>query len=177
MKANFQLHTNHHWKYLKGFTLIELLVSMTIMMIVGMMIIIVFFSALRGANKSQVLISVRQNGNFALSQMSREIRQAEQASCPSPDRVQITSAEDQSIATYQCTGDNISSGSALLLDGTQVKPVSCSFTCGVRPPLNIPFVTINFSLTYAGNATLQEKQLTNPITFTTTVLLRNTPQE
>jgi len=167
-----------NWTFSRGFTLIELLISITIIMLVGTMIIVVFFSVLRGTNKSQVLISIRQNGNFALSQMSREIRQAEQAVCSlSSDSVQITSARDQSVTTYQCTPTNISSGSSFLLDETQVRPMECSFTCGIRPPLDIPSVTIRFSLTSAGDTSLPEKQLVSPTIFTTTVLLRNTPEE
>lgn len=164
-----------------GFTLIELLISMAVLMVVGSIMIIVFFSTLRGTGKSQVLISVRQNGNYALSQMSRQIRMAESAVCQNDGTVDVTSALDHEVTTYKCTETNIASSTAVqdffLLDDTQVKAESCSFTCGEQAPLDIPYVTIQFDLTNADNLSLPEQRIETPVTFTTTVLLRNAVDE
>jgi Tfp pilus assembly protein PilW len=168
----------------RGFTFIELLVSMTIIMLVGTVIVTVFFSALRGTDKSQSLIAVRQNGNFALSQIANAIRQAEsinnfsQCSASGGSRtLAVSSVRDRNITTFQCSQTNISSNSAngtfSLLDETQVAPVgSCTFTCGHQAATRIPFVTISFRLSRAGVS--HPEEIVSPVDFSTTVLLRNT---
>jgi Tfp pilus assembly protein PilW len=139
-----------------GFTFIELLVSMSIMMLVGSMMLIVFFTTIKGKEKSQHLISLRQNGNFALSQMSRTIRQAEDAICsPTDDSVTVTSPFDRQKTTFVCTDPAttamIASRSAAgvdvpLIDTTAVKTSSCSFSCSVQQTTQIPLVSIQFTL-------------------------------
>ena len=57
----------------KGFTLIELLAVIVIMVVVGMIIISILVSALRGGNRSQTTNEVRESGNYIMSQMSKMI--------------------------------------------------------------------------------------------------------
>lgn len=59
-----------------GFTLIELLVVMVVLLSTGMVIGSILFSSLRGATKASIFTIARQNGEYAISQMSKTIRNA-----------------------------------------------------------------------------------------------------
>lgn len=113
----------------KGFTLVELLVVMVVLLTVGTIIGVILFSAFRGANKTNTIIQVRQNGSYAIAQMEKTIRGAysldgmslnniDFIDCPlqavvstgtptpTPTPVQYTSIKftsfDKSVTTYNC---------------------------------------------------------------------------
>lgn len=60
----------------KGFTLIEVLVSVGIIAIVGAVIAQSFFTMVRTNVKTELLNTMKQNGDFSLNVMSRMIRNA-----------------------------------------------------------------------------------------------------
>lgn len=59
-----------------GFTLVELLISMFLILSISAVVMTIFVAGLRGTNRSSAEADVRQNGNLALTQMSRLIRNA-----------------------------------------------------------------------------------------------------
>ncbi len=60
----------------KGYTLVELLAVILILVSVGGIITAIITASLRGSNRSTNVNEVRQDGNFALTQMARAIRYA-----------------------------------------------------------------------------------------------------
>lgn len=131
---------NKKLKVQEGFTIIELLAVMVILMSIGTIIGAILFTSLRGASKTSTINSVRQNGYFALTQMTKMIRQASRfggvstdgtnyvANCtaqsvlpptptPTPRQynyIKITS-HDLGQTTFSClAGDTISSQSGSL---------------------------------------------------------------
>ena len=66
----------------KGFTLVEMLVVISVLSVIGVLILIIFQRTLRGANKSQILSSIKQNGQAVLEMMDKTIRNAENVVCP-----------------------------------------------------------------------------------------------
>lgn len=58
----------------QGFTLIELLASTAVILVVGFIIVIIIVSSLRGANKTNTISTTRQNGSYAISQISKLLR-------------------------------------------------------------------------------------------------------
>ena len=76
-KINYKLSTlNSQLSTPKGFTLIELLVVIAVLVFVGVFIGAILFSSLRGTNKTNTLTVVRQNGSFAVSQVTKTLRNA-----------------------------------------------------------------------------------------------------
>ncbi len=61
----------------QGFTLIELLVVLMILTIVGGVALGIITGTLRGINKASSVNNIRQNGNYALSQISKTIAYAQ----------------------------------------------------------------------------------------------------
>ena len=61
----------------KGFTLIELLASIAVIVVIGSVIAGIIKSSLRGSNKTNTIEAIRQNGNYALSQISKNIEYAQ----------------------------------------------------------------------------------------------------
>lgn len=59
-----------------GFTMVELLAVLGVIVVVGAVASAIIVSSLRAASKANQVNIVRQNGNFALLQMSRTIRYA-----------------------------------------------------------------------------------------------------
>ena len=155
----------------QGFTLIELLVVVGIMALFSLTLVSVFLATIRGGNKSQLLQSLHQEGDYALKIMSRMIRAAELVDCG----VDFTITNDDGGTTIfsQVTDEStekIASNAAKFLTGTVSSVSDLAFTC-YSSNLGNQVVTISFTLT-AGNASSQiQEKFTQD--FSTSVATRN----
>ena len=181
--SHFSFLTSH---FGEGFTLIELLTVMAVATFVGSAIMGILFSTLRGATKASRITTVKQNGNYTISLMTKMIRNARSfdgissdgisyvSLCPAQitgTSVKITSFDDKQT-TFKCvttTPTTISSNSASLLDTSSVELSSaapCQFTC------NSGVIGITFSL-LDKDASILPEQKVEPIKFNSSVVLRN----
>lgn len=168
----------------RGFTLIELLVVMSIFVIVGGLIVATLFISLRGSNKSETMAVVKENGNFALSQMVKQIRYARSLDAPAScvptsnsPTLTITSLADDGQTTFSCPVSQatpITSNSAALIDSNAVSVTYCSFTCSQNNLSEPPRVTIQFTLTSNNANGLVESSSSIP--FQSSVIMRNAVQ-
>lgn len=71
----------------KGYTLVELLAVMIVLAALGTILGSIIISVFRGTNKTNAITVVRQNGNFAINQMSKMIRNAKRFEGVSEDGV------------------------------------------------------------------------------------------
>lgn len=185
-----------------GFTLIELLVLIVVLSAVGSIVIGIITFSIRGTNKTNTIENIRQSGNYAISQMSKTIEYAQSFEglstdgiiydkvCPvgavpptttSYNRIKITPFNNPPIE-YACNdlgGGNIfsltSNGTSLIdtvTAGAEIKMTSCSFKCTVSNAVDVPIISVSFSIEPATTSTLVEKVAT-PITFETSVTMRN----
>jgi prepilin-type N-terminal cleavage/methylation domain-containing protein len=173
----------------KGYTLVELLAVMVILVAVGMIITSIMVSSLRGGGKSLTTNDIRQNGDYAISQMSKMIAYAKSfngvynatsstwtdcvGSSPTDkyDSVRITSF-DEGTTIFNCANMVLSSNSAALVNPDL--DAACYFTCSQDSLSTSP--TINLYLTLkkrqaTGFTLLPEAQTI--IDFHTSVTLRN----
>jgi prepilin-type N-terminal cleavage/methylation domain-containing protein len=165
----------------KGYTLIELIAVVAVFGVVGIIIVSLLFTLLRGSRKADLLTAVRQEGDFTLSQIVRNVRYGQldsPVSCSSPVTAQsitVTSGVDGGQTTYSCPANQtspISSNSAALTDNNSVAVTNCSFTC--QDPLvgSPPVITIQFTLSPSnGEGAFTENNAT--VQFDTSVTLRN----
>ncbi|MBI2195690.1 MAG: type II secretion system protein [Candidatus Levybacteria bacterium] len=184
---------NSRVKREEGFTLVELLSVIMIVTVVGGIIGAILISTLTGTNKTNSLENVRQNGNYALLQVSKTIEFSRNfygvstdginyiTDCtqlpvsPTPTPVQyanikIMSDNGQNVV-FSCNLGDISSNSASLIDTNTVTASSCFFTCSQESIVQPPTIGINFTLAGARAGNFVENKTSVP--FSTTVTLRN----
>ena len=173
-----------------GFTLIELLVVMVVMITVGLIVVSILVSSLRGADKATTIEAVRQNGNYTVLQMSRMIEFAQSFGGVSVDNsgytifcpiatpsaqykyVKITSFDGgQSIFSCDLPAGKIASNGASFLNTNEVTLSSCYFTCARDNLSQSPAIGINFTLNQKSSSSFFEKKATIP--FSTSVVIRN----
>lgn len=90
-------------KFLSGFTLIELLVVMAVILSIGGILTSIIFSTLRGTGKTTTLISVRSNGEYAISQIVKTIRNARSFNG-------VSSSSDFTSPSTSCVGTTVGAG-------------------------------------------------------------------
>lgn len=167
-----------------GFTLIEMVASIIILVTVGLIIVSIIVVSLRGTNKTNSLTQVKQNGYFAISQISRMLRDSysvesidglstsncltEPVISPAPEptlvpRSSITIKDSKgTTTTISCdlndSSPNISSTSGgikvTLVNASAVKLVTCSFTCSQQSLSDPLLLGVSFSLTSIQNQSI-----------------------
>lgn len=161
-----------------GFTLIELLVVVGVFSILGIMVVNLLFTTLKGSTKTTILTEVKQNGEYALSVMDRMVRNSRQIlqnsngqTCASSMTKLKIQNPDGGITEFSC-GTQIASVSAssAYLTSNNVAASNCSFSCQ-QPSGKPAVVTIQFSLSQAGTPPRPEEKAT--MNFQTTITLRN----
>lgn len=114
-----------------GFSLIEILVVVTVFAVLGILSTQAILLTLRGTNKSSSLLKVRENLDYSLSIMERQLRNAQDVSnCTSGTSLTYTDVNGNSGSFSCVTGATgyIASGSAHLTSD-EVAITACSITC------------------------------------------------
>lgn len=155
----------------KAFSLIEILLAISIFAVIGILATRSLFQTLRSARKSDSLVRVRENVNYALGIIERQIRTAEKVDCTSVTALNLPYTAGGGVNTFfNCTlGANgrIASGSAILTS-TDVSITACTFTC--TQVVNNP-PSVNISVTAQDNTSTGAEK--GSVTSQTEILLRN----
>lgn len=149
-----------------GFTLIEVITVSGIMALFSISLISVFMATFRGGSKSQLIQRIRQDGDYALSSMSREIKKTTKIDSCGAD-LQLTLA-DGSLIKYWLSADRIASDSSFLT-GTAGKAENLNFICVVGETGN-QIVTVSFTLTGGEAASQAQEKLSQE--FATSISTR-----
>lgn len=184
MKQFVQKYTT---KDQNGYTIIELLTVVGILVIISGLIAGILYSTLRGSSKTKISTTVAQNGAYALSVISDSVMSAYTITaingspitdCTASPSGKIISLKksDGSTISFSCANNTIASGSASLIDTSQVKIdtsnlSNCYFYCFQQNPYSIPIVGFGFTLTDKNTSPLLENK--SSATFNTSVSLRN----
>mgnify|MGYP001592803782 CR=1 FL=1 len=116
----------------KGFSLIEILVVISIFAVIGILTTRSIFITLRSSRKSDSLVRVRENVNYAMGVIERQVRTAESVNCATVTSTNLPYiTEGGAASTFSCTlGANgaIASGSATLTS-SDISITGCTFTC------------------------------------------------
>lgn len=160
----------------KGLSLIEILIIIIIFSVLGVLTTNAIFLTLRSANKGNSSIKIRDNVNYFLSIIQRQLRGAQDiVNCPnSQDTGYIEYIDDNGTTnrfTCNLSGDlgYIASGSARL-NTEEIDITTCSFTCIESESGNPPSVTVNIT---AEDATTSIPEIRGNFTTTTKIYLRN----
>ncbi len=196
MKSNLKSQISN-LKSNRGFTLLELLSSIIVLVAVGSVIAGIITSSLRGTNKTTTIENIRQNGNYTLAQMSKNIEYAQVfnglsndganyvTSCPfslAPTPIPVktnynfikVSPLSGNPITYNCTSAPaaITVNGVPLMDTNVVSLVSCFIACVQTGATDVPIIKIGFTLGPKNSNNLPENS-TPPILFETSVTIRN----
>lgn len=150
----------------QGFTLIEMLTVSGIMALFSITLISVFLASFRGGTKAGLVQALRQNGDFVLTAITREVRRAERISCAGTE-LTVTKTDGGEIV-YTISGDRIASDSSFLTNPIAAVD-SLSFTCA-DGEIGNQILTIRFTLR-AGEETSQVQEKLNQV-FATSVATR-----
>lgn len=196
-KNNLTIQQYNNVRLQSGFTLVELLSSIIVLVAVGSVIAGIITSSLRGTNKTTTIENIRQNGNYTLNQMSKNIEYAQVfnglsnngtdyvTSCPfslEPTPIPVTTNYNFIKVTplnndpivYNCTSlpATITANSSPLIDANVVSLLSCSLSCVQTGSTDVPIIKIGFTLGPKNANNLLENS-TPPILFETSVTIRN----
>ena len=160
----------------KGFSLIEMMVVITIFAVIGIIVTSSVILTIAGAKKSESIIKARENLDYALNVIERNIRNANSIVGCSGDSSYAIKYLDQNntSASFSCIGmggvdSYIASGSSnLRLTSTTVKIVGCNFSC-VTSTSSPPLVIIDLSVQNAGSSGIQSSN----VSASTQIYLRN----
>jgi len=178
----------------KGLTLIELLTSIAIIVVIGSVISGIITSSLRGSNKANTVETIRQNGNYTLSQISKNIEYAEifnglskdgvsyDTSCPSVVKtfynfIKVTPFNSGPIE-YECVDPPLPDTPTFTVNGNEIFDLNsvsltyCAITCTQTNATDVPIIGISFNLGPKKQNGLVENS-TPPIVFQTSVTMRN----
>lgn len=170
----------------QGFTLIEMLVSIAIIITTTTVVVAILASSFNGITKSTISEDVRQNGNSALSRMTRTIQFAQSfqgVSANGTDYItncslsggdaysHIRVKTNSQTLTMSCSDEDIMMGTSSLIDKTRVSVVegSCAITCLQESEIVPPVLGISFALFNVGTTDQKKTE----IYFSTSVKMRN----
>lgn len=173
-----------------GFTLLEVIVVVGVIALLSGITAQVFLTSTRNATKSDVVRTVKQNGELSLEIMTRMIQNARTiaSSCIGTSTTTLTIENfDEGRSTFGCSMDGevariaseSASGTAYLTARNVTTLVSGGATCDdstlafvCREQAGFPSqVTISFSLSQTGSPAKAYEQVTVP--FETTVAVRS----
>lgn len=118
----------------KGFSLIEMLVVMSVFAVIGMLTTTSVALTLKSGKKSDSLVRVRENVNYAFSIVERQVRNSGKITpCTGVPVSTLSYTSIEGIpASFTCVTPGaqgyIASGSARLTS-SDISITSCSFTC------------------------------------------------
>lgn len=158
--------------YEKGYTLIELVVVAAILGIIGVVSVSLFLSTLSGGGKSSGTNEVRANGDYAITQMERMIRNAVRINGTCTDNMSSISIlnADGRTTTFSSLNGRIASNSGYITSQSSQVSGSLDFDC-YQPTDGSPgLVTITFLLNKANALTNRFEDV--EVEFSTSVQLR-----
>ena len=143
----------------KGLSLVEILIVITIFSVLGVLITQSVILTLTGSRKSEATIRVRENLDYSLNVIERQLRNASAVyrdstyttACNSSVQTSIYYLDQNGNKSYfSCenidgVGSYIASGSAHLT-GSAVKIVACSFQCVPNALSNPNLVRVKITL-------------------------------
>lgn len=128
-----------------GYTLIEMLVVIVLLVMLSMVGTSLFLNTLTASNKTSIALSVKQQGEYALSQMLNMIRGAVRIEACSTSSLTIRNADD-GTTQFMVENTKLASNSGAYLTGDDVRVTAGpTFTCTQNGDV-YTFATVAFTL-------------------------------
>lgn len=156
---------NEKLKIMTGISLIETLIVIGVFAVLGILSTSAVLLSLQGSKKGDVQIKVRENLDYAISIIERQLRNAGSVSpltCSGAPLSVINYRDSNNISTsFSCVTTSsdgyVASGSAnLRLTSEEIKVTTCSFTCTAGVGSVPPKVIITIDAVDAGTGGSKE---------------------
>ncbi|MCX6704346.1 MAG: type II secretion system protein [Candidatus Woesebacteria bacterium] len=143
----------------QALSLLEVLIVITIFAVLGILVTQSVVLTLQGSRKSESIVHARENLDYSLNVIERQIRNAASiVSCPDPYTINYLDQHGyaSSFSCQQMGSNNsyIASGSAHLT-GNAVRIVNCTFTCTAATATNPALVQVDLTVKDASASALQ----------------------
>lgn len=148
------------WKISSGLSLIEILVVVTIFAILGVIVTRAIILTLQGSQKSTSLVAVRENLDYSMSIIERQIRNANSVDCVNSSGTNLIYTDQyQNPSSFTCNGTSVASGSATLT--SSAVSVQCSFSCVIPSDSTTqPYVVVSLTGKPTGVTGIQSSTVT-----------------
>ena len=126
----------------------EILIVITIFAVLGMIVTRSVILTLQGSQKSESMVSARENLDYSMGIIERQIRNADAitSACNSTSSNSISYLDQDGIASsFACSGGSISSGSAILTN-SNVAVTSCHIFKCIPSSFGPPEVDIDITV-------------------------------
>ena len=149
-------------------SIIETLVVVLIFSVLAVLTSASLILSLRGSRRSESTIRVRENLNYALSIIERQLHNAESVSCPNSTTISYTDANFlPSDFTCNIGSGFVASASAQLTANT-VRVTACNFVCNPVSSGIPPSVSISITAEDINASGLEQQR----VTTNTQIMLR-----
>jgi type II secretory pathway pseudopilin PulG len=158
-----------------GISLIEILVVITIFAVLGIVVTSSVILTLQGTKKSESVIKIRENLNYSLSVIERNLRNANSIpECLGTPSSAITYLDQYgNSSSFSCinvgANDSVVASGSSWLTSNSVKVTDCSFTCTPSDSNTPSVVTIDLTLQDASASGIQSAK----VSASTQIYLRN----
>jgi Tfp pilus assembly protein PilE len=155
------------WTISSGISLIEILVVVTIFAFLGVIISSSIILTLQGSKKSESVVTVRENLDYSMSIIERQIRNANSITDCSTNLINYVDQFGKA-SSFSLTNFAVASGSANLTSSAVKITNNSSFSCYLAAPNAQPYIDIVLT---AQSATLTGAQASE-VTTNTRIYLR-----
>jgi prepilin-type N-terminal cleavage/methylation domain-containing protein len=174
-KTKKRTHNTYFMIHDSGLSLLEVLVVVALFAVLGIVISRSIILTLQGSQKSESLVRARENLDYSLAVIERQIRNATSITeCPNTD-TNIINYTDQNgrAGSFSCVNvgqadSYVASGSARLTSDA-VSLVTCSFTCTLGTGDKPPVVAVDLEVKNANASGAQS----SVVSATTQIYLRS----
>lgn len=160
--------------YIYGFSLVELLVVISVFAVLGTVAANSVMSTLKNTRKTDSQITVRENLNYTLSVIERQIRGAQSiVPCPNTSTNSLVYTDQAGVSTnFSCvfpSGDGYVASGSSRLTSENLQVVSCNFSCTHTDTNKPPLVKVVITAEDKTNKNAEGSR----VTVQTDITLRN----
>jgi prepilin-type N-terminal cleavage/methylation domain-containing protein len=150
-------------KYQQGISMIEVLVVILVFSVISILGTQSILLSIRGSKRSESTIGVRENVNYSLAVIERQLHNAESVSCVSTTQITYddgTPPLDNFVCDLSNPQEGFIASSSARLTGSDINVVACSFFCDPGGAGIPPSVTISITARDKDTAELEGAQFT-----------------
>lgn len=167
-------HLPFSWKISRGLSLVEILVVVSIFAVLGVLVTRSVILTLQGSKKSESLVSVRENLDYAMNIIERQVRNANSVDCVNSTATNLAYMDSEGdVSNFSCIGlgniDSYIASRSARLTSDNVYISGCTFSCKAGTSTDQPYVDVNLK---AQSSTITGAQ-GSAVTTATRIYLRN----